>query len=108
MILWLLACTATEPKLDTARLTDATTPVQTTEADTATLDTSSGPTSTATTSSTRSPTTDTSPFHGKLLKPPLSPPAFAVVNHDGDERTPEWLAGAPTVLWFYRDASDAG
>ena len=107
MILWLLACTASEPKLDTAGLTAVTPSTASSVVDTASPDTA-GVSSPGSTSSTGTASTDADPYQGRLLKPPLPPPAFAVVNQDGDARTPEWLAGAPTVLWFYRDASDAG
>ena len=44
-------------------------------------------------------------LRGTRLDPPLAPPAFEVLNQDGDTRTPDWLVGHPTVLWFFRDAS---
>lgn len=50
---------------------------------------------------------DTAPDDGLVgtpLDPPLDPPTFVVENQRGETRSPEWLAGDPTVLWFFRDA----
>ena len=47
-------------------------------------------------------------LHGQVLDPPLALPEFAVVNHENAERTPEWLVGHPSVVWFFRDSSEGG
>lgn len=41
---------------------------------------------------------------GRLLDPALAPPTFAVLDQAGEVRTEAWLAGHPTVLWFFREA----
>ncbi|MCB9764569.1 MAG: hypothetical protein H6741_34010 [Alphaproteobacteria bacterium] len=46
-------------------------------------------------------------LRGRAVDPPLPPPAFEVQNHERLARTADWLAGAPTVLWFFRDASES-
>ena len=45
---------------------------------------------------------------GEVLDPPIAPPTFLVENHLEEARDDAWLTGAPTVLWFYRDAAEAG
>lgn len=47
---------------------------------------------------------DTDGLVGEPLDPPWAPPTFAVLNQAGEQRTPEWLGGHPTVLWFFREA----
>lgn len=92
--MWLLvACVAPPPSPvldgDTARV------------DTANTDTASPDDSASTTD------TDTSPYVGDLLGPPLAPPVFAVVDQGGVSRTEADLVGHPTVLWFFREAEGA-
>ena len=45
---------------------------------------------------------------GTWLEVPIPPVAFSVENQEALERTEAWLVGAPSVVWFYRDASEAG
>ncbi|MCP4810493.1 MAG: hypothetical protein GY884_34590 [Proteobacteria bacterium] len=98
--LWMLACTA-PPDLVEADSTavsaqpDDSGPVST-----------GLPVDTATTSDGTTPVGDG--YHGALLDPPLDPAVFVVENQDGEARSEAWLLGAPTVLWFYRDAGTAG
>ena len=41
---------------------------------------------------------------GVRLDPPLESPAFLVENQRREARTPDWLLGDPSVVWFFRDA----
>jgi hypothetical protein len=42
---------------------------------------------------------------GTRLDPPWAAPAFSVFNSHGAARDAAWLAGHPTVLWFFREAT---
>ncbi|MCB9792517.1 MAG: hypothetical protein H6741_07280 [Alphaproteobacteria bacterium] len=52
-------------------------------------------------------TGEPSGYLGQRVDPPRPPPEFEVLNAERLTRTPEWLAGAPTVVWFFRDASSS-
>lgn len=96
--MWLLlACVAPPPPpvdADSAR-------ADTARPDTGTPDTAS------TTDSASTTDTDTSPYVGERLDPPLDPPVFAVRDQGGAWRTEADLVGHPTVLWFFREAEGA-
>ena len=105
MILWLaLACTAPAPEDEgsaDSRVEDSA------EADDSAITDDRAADDSAITDDSAEETGEPSGYRGQLVDPPRPPPDFLVLNSEHQERTPEWLAGAPTVLWFFRDASSS-
>ncbi len=53
-------------------------------------------------------TSEPSDLRGEVIDPVLAPPIFAVENQAFEQRTEAFLVGQPSVVWFFRDAAEAG